>query len=346
MVSGIVVLAVGCGLPLLVPVPALALAEEAPSGREAVPVSRRATPGDGEGPDRRGASPSVRGTGPAGRADTPPFRGMGPAGRGETPVVRGTGPIGRGESPPVREEEVVARDEDPALRWEERPTVGDDALTGPDEPSTVAKPVVLKPGDRGELVKMLQRRMRDGGYYFGKVGGVYDEQTKFGVYAVQKAHRLTPKGAVGSEVWRALDRKPKVHPLVPNGAADRVEVNLTRQLLTLYRDRRPVLYAHISTGAEVRWCHQGRCGDAVTPVGDFKVTRRAPGWTKGDLGAMFNSLYFVGGIALHGATRLPLHPASHGCVRMPVETSKRVYQLVGIGHPVHVRGKVTPPGIF
>ncbi|MEO3871232.1 L,D-transpeptidase family protein [Nonomuraea sp. B12E4] len=325
-VSGIALLAAGCGL--LTPVPAVA--EEAPPAREGVPVARGEAPG-GSAEDRE---------------ESPVVRGTSPAGQGGSPVVRGIGPVGRGERPGARGEGVVSRDESPVLRWEERPILQDEPLTVPEEPPTVAKPVVLRPGDRGEVVTLLQRRMRDGGYYFGKVNGVYDEQTKFGVYAVQKAHRLTPKGAVGSEVWRALRRKPKVRPLVPNGAANRVEVNLSRQLLTLYRDRRPVLYSHVSTGVEVRWCYQGRCGDAVTPVGDFTVNRRAPGWTTGQLGAMFNSLYFVGGIALHGATRLPLHPASHGCVRMPVETSKRLYRLVGIGHPVHVRGEITPPAIF
>ncbi|MFG1703599.1 L,D-transpeptidase family protein [Nonomuraea sp. M3C6] len=232
------------------------------------------------------------------------------------------------EVPPVGDDAPAVREDDPPVK---------------EEAPADAESVVLKPGDRGETVRLLQLRMRDGGYYFGKASGVYDEQTRFGVWAVQKIHRLMPKGEVGREVWRALDRKARVRPLVPNGGADRVEVNLSRQLLTVYRHSRPVLFSHISSGAEVPFCYQGHCGSAVTPVGDFRVTRRAPGWTTGMLGSMFNSLYFVGGIAVHGATRVPLHPASHGCVRLPVETSKRVWELVDVGDPVYVRGKVTPP---
>ncbi|WP_407941384.1 L,D-transpeptidase [Nonomuraea cypriaca] len=80
----------------------------------------------------------------------------------------------------------------------------------------------------------------------------------------------------------------------------------------------------------------------MTPVGDFRVTQRAPGWTTGPLGTMFDSLYFVGGIAMHGSTKVSLRPASHGCVRLPLETSKRLYELAKIGDPVYVRGEPFP----
>ncbi|QYC38899.1 hypothetical protein Nocox_06360 [Nonomuraea coxensis DSM 45129] len=203
-----------------------------------------------------------------------------------------------------------------------------------------ASVTVLRPGDRGEEVRALQRRLHQGGFYFGRYNGVYDEQTKFAVWALQKTRRMMPRGAVGPEVWKALDRRSRQRPLVPRGAANRVEVDLSYQLLTVYRNRRPVLTSHISSGAEVRYCKDGRCGTAITPVGDFRVTSRAPGWTTGRLGSMFNSLYFVGGIALHGSTQVPLRPASHGCVRVPITVSKRLFELVKIGDPVYVRGKI------
>ncbi|WP_346102577.1 L,D-transpeptidase family protein [Nonomuraea maheshkhaliensis] len=199
---------------------------------------------------------------------------------------------------------------------------------------------LLRPGARGEAVRLLQRRLHAGHYYYGKINGVYDEQTKFAVWALQKNRRMVPKGEVDRQVWKALDKPARRRPLVPNGPPDRVEINLREQFLTVYRDRRPVLFSHISTGAEVRYCEGGRCGNAITPVGDFRVQSRAPGWTTGRLGSMFNSLYFTGGIAMHGSSQVPLRPASHGCVRLPIETSKRLYEIVGIGEPVYVRGKI------
>ncbi|UBU14760.1 L,D-transpeptidase family protein [Nonomuraea gerenzanensis] len=203
-----------------------------------------------------------------------------------------------------------------------------------------AEGLVLKPGDRGEAVKALQERLHRGRYYFGKINGVYDDQTKMAVWALQKHRRLMPQGEVGSRVWTALERPSRRRPLVPNGGANRVEINLRDQLLIVYRDRKPALISHISSGAEVRYCEDGRCGNAVTPVGDFRVARRAPGWTTGRLGSMFNSLYFVGGIAMHGSTKVPLRPASHGCVRVPLTTSKRLFEMVKLGEPVYVRGSI------
>ncbi|SPL95378.1 Putative peptidoglycan binding domain 1:ErfK/YbiS/YcfS/YnhG [[Actinomadura] parvosata subsp. kistnae] len=200
--------------------------------------------------------------------------------------------------------------------------------------------VVLKPGDRGEAVKVLQERLHRGRYYFGKINGVYDDQTKMAVWSLQKHRRMMPQGEVGPKVWSALDRTARRRPLVPNGGANRVEISLRDQLLTVYRDRKPALITHISSGAEVRYCEDGRCGNAITPVGDFRVSRRAPGWTVGRLGSMYNSLYFVGGIAMHGSTKVPLRPASHGCVRVPLTTSKRLFEMVKVGEPVYVRGSI------
>ncbi|MEV0382192.1 L,D-transpeptidase family protein [Nonomuraea sp. NPDC050643] len=203
-----------------------------------------------------------------------------------------------------------------------------------------ADALVLRPGDRGEDVKTLQRRLHAGHYYFGRIHGVYDEQTKFAVWAFQKNRRLMPQGEVGPRMWAALERPARKRPLVPGGGSSRVEINLRDQLLTVFRHGRPVLISHISSGAEVSYCENGHCGNAITPVGDFRVTTRSPGWTTGRLGSMFNSLYFVGGIAMHGSTKVPLRPASHGCVRVPLTTSQRLYELVKVGEPVYVRGKV------
>jgi murein L,D-transpeptidase YcbB/YkuD len=199
---------------------------------------------------------------------------------------------------------------------------------------------VLKLGVRSETVKQLQTRLHHGGYYYGKINGVYDEQTRYAVWGFQKDRRLMPDGQVGPEEWKALDRRAHARPLVRDAEPDRVEISLRRQLLTVYRHRRPVLVSHISTGAEVHYCQDGHCGEAITPTGDFHVTNRTPGWSTGRLGSMYNSLYFAGAIAMHGSSKVPLRPASHGCVRVPLATSERLFALVKTGEPVYVREKL------
>jgi lipoprotein-anchoring transpeptidase ErfK/SrfK len=58
-------------------------------------------------------------------------------------------------------------------------------------------------------------------------------------------------------------------------------------------------------------------GDAQTPDGLFQTNRERPeGWWEGDLGRIYRPKYFNGGIAIHGMTSVPNHPASHGCVRV------------------------------
>jgi lipoprotein-anchoring transpeptidase ErfK/SrfK len=58
-------------------------------------------------------------------------------------------------------------------------------------------------------------------------------------------------------------------------------------------------------------------GDAQTPNGLYTTNRQRPeGWWEGDLGKIYRPKYFNGGIAVHGMTSVPNHPASHGCVRL------------------------------
>lgn len=117
---------------------------------------------------------------------------------------------------------------------------------------------------------------------------------------------------------------------------DRVEISLRKQLLIVWRKGRPALVTHVSTGSRRHYCENGRCGFAITPRGRFHVYRPARGWQVGPLGAMYDSLYFHGGIAIHGSISVPLRPASHGCVRVPMTNASRLYGLVQKQEPVHV----------
>jgi len=69
-----------------------------------------------------------------------------------------------------------------------------------------------------------------------------------------------------------------------------------------------------------------------TPRGTFRVQRLAKVWfsKKYDNSPMPNSVFFDGGIAIHGSYHIRSlgHPASHGCVRLRPDNAERLFALV------------------
>jgi lipoprotein-anchoring transpeptidase ErfK/SrfK len=58
-------------------------------------------------------------------------------------------------------------------------------------------------------------------------------------------------------------------------------------------------------------------GVALTPSGTFRTYREHNvSRYEGDLGSLYRPKFVIGGIAVHGAPRVPNYPASHGCVRV------------------------------
>lgn len=207
-------------------------------------------------------------------------------------------------------------------------------------------PKRLKLGAKGEAVEALQRRLAELGYRPGKADGRYGGTTLMAVWAFQKVNGIRPSSTVGTTTWRALERPKAPKVLVRNGKATRAEVNLTTQTMVLYVAGQPKLISHISSGSGVPYCEtsvwQGKkqrfCGSARTPTGDYKTTWRKSGWHKSYLGQLYNPIFFNGGIAFHGALSVPLYPASHGCVRLPMNVAEVLPGMLGKGVPVHVRG--------
>ncbi|MFC5830737.1 L,D-transpeptidase family protein [Nonomuraea insulae] len=220
--------------------------------------------------------------------------------------------------------------------------------TGPAAAEPVTAPrKTLKLGAKGKSVTWLQERLIELGYRPGKVDGQYGGTTLTAVWAFQKVNDIRPTSTVARRTWAALEapKAPKV--LVKNGKPTRAEVNLTKQIMVLYVDGEQKLITHVSSGSGIPYCEtatwQGKeqrfCGSAGTPTGNYRTTWRASGWHKSYLGELYNPIFFNGGIALHGALSVPLYPASHGCVRMPMNVAQALPKLLGKGVPVHVRGK-------
>lgn len=194
---------------------------------------------------------------------------------------------------------------------------------------------VLEAGAEGLDVLWVQRRLAEMRFSPGAGDGVLGESTVAALWALQKIAGLEPRDQVDAEVWSLLQSGVHIPALVA-GEPDRAEIDLDRQLMTVWRDGAVVLVSHVSTGSGERYCSGGRCRNAVTPTGDYHVRRRIHGWRRAPLGRLYNPLYFNGGIAIHGSGFVPTWPDSHGCVRVPMHVAEDVPALLDDGAAVHV----------
>jgi len=73
-----------------------------------------------------------------------------------------------------------------------------------------------------------------------------------------------------------------------------------------------------------------------TPVGQFSIYRKVPGYDPSPLGILYKPMYFTGGYAIHGNPSVPPYPASHGCIRVPNFVIERLYASEPYGETVYV----------
>ncbi|TCL69514.1 L,D-transpeptidase [Rhizobium sp. BK251] len=91
-------------------------------------------------------------------------------------------------------------------------------------------------------------------------------------------------------------------------------------------------------------CSTGRPGHE-TPTGVFVVLQKDPNHhssTYDDAPMPFMNRLTWSGIALH-AGALPGYPASHGCVRLPMDFANKLYTVTHLGTPVIIAGSQTDP---
>ena len=196
--------------------------------------------------------------------------------------------------------------------------------------------VVLSGGSTGDLVLVLQQRLVELHFDPGPLDGEFGTKTTQSVWAFQHLHGLEADGNVGPELWETLRTAADPQPIRGDGGPDRVEISIDEQVLRVYQAGALTLLTHISTGTGKHYCDNGVCGTAVTPRGDFEFLRRISGWHTAPLGELYNPVYFKGGYAVHGSGSVPNHPASHGCVRIPMHIAEYFPDLVTNGQPVYV----------
>jgi lipoprotein-anchoring transpeptidase ErfK/SrfK len=202
-------------------------------------------------------------------------------------------------------------------------------------PATTAVP--SPPADPVLDLRTVQTRLRDQGYYVGEVDGVAGSATRYAVMAFQKVNGLQVDGVVGPRTSQALD--DPATPEVADGPPTRVDVDLDRQVLHVVVDGERIRTLPVSSGSGGTYTtSSGSTARSLTPTGTFAIQRDILGLREADLGALYNPKYYHRGWAIHGSPSVPAHPASHGCVRIPIADSRWLFDRVPVGTTVIVRG--------
>ena len=179
-------------------------------------------------------------------------------------------------------------------------------------------------------VKAAEQKLAELGYWTGKADGKLDSASRYAVTAFQKVEGRKRTGKLTRKDYEAiLFASP---PLPRESHYAHVEVDLKRQILLRVDSAGKVSHIlPISTGNGELFDVDGYAGKAVTPSGKFTVYDKIEGWRKSPLGVLYYPNYIVGGIAIHGSPSVPVQPASHGCIRIPMVAAEEFSRLTPIG---------------
>jgi hypothetical protein len=177
-------------------------------------------------------------------------------------------------------------------------------------------------GDRGPLVRLLQRGLARLRYAVPR-NGSFDLATGRAVMAFRKVNFMSRRyDADRRVILRVLAGRGAFKPRFPD-ARRHVEADLSRQVLALVDGGEVYATYHTSSGAP----------PTPTVIGTFRVYLKTPGTNaKG----MVHSSYFIRGYAIHGYFDVPAFNASHGCLRVPIADSWRIFTWLHYGDRVIV----------
>lgn len=201
-------------------------------------------------------------------------------------------------------------------------------------------------GAIGPLVGAYQQRLHDLKLDPGPVDGTYGQEMVYAVQAIQKMAGMPITGRIDYAERVTLENFKYNPPIHPDGEANRTEIDIGRQVITLYQNYQPLLITTTSTASGETFCYvtpkkaptQRICEVATTPNGKYSYYFFYDGWQDGDLGELYNPYYFFKGRAIHGYDSVPATPASHGCTRVPMHIATYWHTLVNDGEPVYVDG--------
>ena len=230
---------------------------------------------------------------------------------------------------------------------------------------TVPLTRTIKPGMKGDDVLRVQQRLAALHFDPGPQDSVFGQNTIQAVWAFEKLVMSTPReratGVVTPSTWAIMQSDIQIKPRRDSDSATHVEVYLPEQVMIVFKEGIPVVITHISSGSNEKWCEEvtispgedgnntdaeikrGICGEAITPPGIFYFYNRRQGMRESKLGTMYNPVYFNYNIAIHGAILVPLKPASHGCIRIPMSVARYFQAIVAYGDRVYVFDGVKEP---
>jgi lipoprotein-anchoring transpeptidase ErfK/SrfK len=185
-----------------------------------------------------------------------------------------------------------------------------------------------------------QQRLIDLGYLVGAADGELGQQTSSALMAFQAVQGLSVDGQLGPQTAAALAGSP-VEPTLRGGPANRIEVDMDRQVMHLVEGGQRVTTMKVSTGRGGTFeSPDGQTLEADTPVGTFTIDRRIAGEKPSSygIGSLWDPMYFHGPWAIHGSPDVPAGPASSGCVRLAMANGRWLFDRVPNGTHVVLYG--------
>lgn len=184
-----------------------------------------------------------------------------------------------------------------------------------------------------------EQRLLELGYWTGRVDGVFDSATRSALITFQKYEGRTVTGRLTNDELEAI--RTSAAPKARDGAYEHVEIDLDRQVLLIVDEQGGIRVLPVSTGNGKEFFYDGQTSIAYTPRGRFVVYEKGVGWEDNVPGSMYYANYISGGIAIHGSYSVPVTPASHGCIRIPMFAAREVSKLLKLGTIVLVYDKVS-----
>ena len=187
-------------------------------------------------------------------------------------------------------------------------------------------------------VREAERRLSELGYWTGPIDGRFDAASRAALISFQKWEGRPVTGRLTIAEIEAL--RVSSMPVPRDGDYEHAEVDIDRQVLLIVDGNGRVRVLPVSTGTDKPFVWDGETSIAYTPRGRFVVYDKTVGWEDNLLG-MYYPNYISGGIAIHGSYSVPVGPASHGCIRIPVFAAREVSKLLKLGTIVLVYDKMS-----
>ncbi|MFZ4629010.1 MAG: L,D-transpeptidase family protein [Blastocatellia bacterium] len=182
-------------------------------------------------------------------------------------------------------------------------------------------------------IKEAKERLAALGYWIEPLAKPGDQSFRQAIIAFQKVEQRPRTGKLTAIELQVLRQARPPEPL--ETGPFHIEIDLDRQIVMVVAPEGVVIRTvSTSTGSGERFTEGGRTRRAITPTGRFQIRYKVPGWRTSPLGRLYYPLYFFDGAAIHGSLSIPIRPASHGCVRLPMSMAREFYHLVPSGTPV------------